>query len=81
MTPIYFLIIQPLSEQSVWIQDMDGQYNKVDIPLPAEDNQNEMDGKADLMIKLLEKLPLVVTKPIVIQHTQTIDERFTLTVN
>lgn len=70
-----------MSEQSVWIRDTDGRYNEVDIPLPAEYNQNQMDGKADLMIELLEKLPHVVTKPIVIQHTQTIDEQFTLTVN
>lgn len=49
--------------------------------LPVEINQNKVDGKADFMIKLLEKLPQVITKPIVVQHTQTVDERFTLTVN
>lgn len=58
---------------------MDGHYKEAGNPsLPTE---NGMDGKADLMIKLLEKLPQIVTKPIVVQHTQTMDERFTLTVN
>lgn len=48
------------------------------LPLPVE---SKVDEKADLMIRLLEKLPQVVTKPIVVQHTQTIDERFKLTVH
>lgn len=43
--------------------------------------QKDMVGKTDLMIKLLEKLPKVITKPIVIQHTQTVDEQFKLIVN
>lgn len=60
------------------MQDMTGQYNDDGGPLPVEIG---MDAKADLMIKLLEKLPQRVTKPIVIQHTQTMDEQFKLTVN
>lgn len=64
--------------QSAWVQDMDGHRNEADILLPAA---NRMEDRADLMIRLLEKLPLVLTKPIVIQHTQTIDERFTLTLH
>lgn len=64
--------------RSEWVRDMDGLQREVDIPLTAE---KRMDDKADLMMKLLEKLPQVVTKPIVVQHTQTMDERFTLTVH
>lgn len=61
---------------------MDGPDDDADMSLnPAENNHHEMDGKPDFMIKLLEKLPQVVTKPVVIQHTQTVDDRFTLSVN
>lgn len=59
--------------QPVWVRNVDNQY--------AENDLNEIDGKTDFMIKLLDKLPHVVTKPIVVQHTQTVDEQFTLTVN
>lgn len=57
---------------------MDNQLNVADIQFPTK---NDMDAKADIMIKLLEKLPKVVTNPIVVQHTKTIDEQFKLTVN
>lgn len=67
-----------MGSRSAWVQDMDGLQDEAGLTLPAE---KRMEDKANLMIKLLEKLPQVVTKPIVIQHTQTMDERFTLTVH
>lgn len=69
-----------MRNQPIWI-DEDGE-----VIVQVRDNNfdnNMIDGNdANLMLtKLMEKLPKIAAKPIVVQHKQTIDEKFTLLVD
>lgn len=62
-----------MRDQPIWTNE-DGE---VSIPLQDTDLNNNN----NVLVKLMGKLPKIASKPIEIQHKQTVDEKFTLLVD